>query len=143
MRMTLRVLTTALLALGAAAQPTCPHRTAVQRAAKVEMGTYVTCDQGITDRILGVDVRSPEMRCPLFVIVTPAHASDESTPGSQTYTELSRVLAVVRVNYDCIARYFLIFNLGSSCIRRDEVNAGAVNHYVTVACLPKPATVDG
>lgn len=130
----LELLMTALL-IGGEPQPACPHRIAVPVNARVEPLLLRECGSGITVNTGGTTMSTTQ--CPLIVIVTPAHAQSQASENSNTFTEPAGQLAVKRLHYACETGYLLwiLPILGSSCVFKGEVNAGAVTHYVQQPCV--------
>lgn len=125
-------LMTALFAGGE--PPTCPDLSAKPVPARTEVVVPQECGSGISVSPEGTSLRTNY--CPLLVIVLPAHAVVQHSPGSNTYVMAAGQMPVQRLHYACETGFFLwiLPILGSSCVFQGESNAGAVTHYVQHNC---------
>ena len=110
----------------------CPNLRGVQKPVSVESIGVQICDGGLNGVFGNGRTQLNNTGCPLIVIVTPAH--EEIAPGNGTYVRLLGTEKVVRLQFQCVAHYFLFFPLDSTCEFLREDTAGSVNHYGTFPC---------
>ena len=54
-----------------------------------------------------VEVKTAPNQCPLFVIITPAHATTRQAANTWTYTKAVRNLHVRRLDFECVEHWLL------------------------------------
>ena len=124
----------------------CPDQVATPVPADARSFLLQRCSGGLDLKIHGVRVRSQPNVCPLFVIVTPAHAVTRHRPDSNTYTQPAATYDVVRVDFRCVDHWLLgliPIAISSSCVKWEEKKTGAVTHYVQRPCPPEVGRVEG
>jgi hypothetical protein len=130
---------TLLAGLPLAAQvPGCPYERAHTVAASWVTGPGGRCGSGIDLKIGGVNIRTPNTFCPLFVVITPTHEVAERNE-QPTRARIVGQSAEQTAFFQCSNDYFLFFSIGSSCVFDRIVVTGAVNRLATEACTKGPS----
>lgn len=123
----------------------CPDQTATPVPADVRSFFMQKCSGGLDLTIHGVRVRTPRNMCPLFVIITPAHAKTRHVRGSGTYTRPEKTMDVRRLDFKCEDHWLLgliPIAISSSCQKTGEKKTGGVTHYVQFPCPPEPGRIE-
>jgi hypothetical protein len=119
----------------------CPHTRAVPTDAHAQFVGTFRCDGGIRIEIDRVRFEQSSVDdCPIFAIVSPAHAKERESPGSNTYADFVAALPTRMITFACKGEYFLFIRLGTYCGVDREINHGAVNHYATRPCAASAVT---
>lgn len=117
----------------AAANAQCPHLEAKRVPANWQMGPAVGCSGGINLNVGGVQVKTGNNVCPLFVVITPTHDVAKRTTD-ETRVESVRQVAEQIAFFSCVTDWFLFIPIDSSCVLDRIANLGTLDQLRTLPC---------
>ena len=125
----------ALILSAAATAPaqSCPFERTKSVPASFTAGPGVECDSGIQVVVAGVEFKSRQKECPLFVVITPTHDAPEPST-LRTLVVQSGLVPEHTAFFKCVPEYLLFFVINSTCEFAEIVVTGMLPRLRTEGC---------